>query len=248
MSEWPEFAGGLVLVFRRVSERVILVVSSVDDGARYVQFIGRGDSITGEASGAVPLSDEASAAMSGQGWVVPGPHPNWTSELPLPALTAEYQAFADRCVFALRDAFGVVSPARLQYRAWRAPERIPEHATLTQHQYHAFDRGESPLLMPELGLPLEEGKPEELDAHERAVRMFAGLRYFREQGSPVDQLRVEDLPDGAGVLVVHQVRGGGSLYVAPDGSAMFAASAVPPHQALQAFLEGRRTDPSHFEA
>lgn len=89
----------------------------------------------------------------------------------------------------------------------------------------------------------ESGAPE---AHERAVEMFSRLRYFREQGSPVEQLKVEDLPDGAGVIVVHQVRGGGSLYVAPDGSAMFAASAVSPDKALRAFLDGKRTDPSHF--
>src|SRR5690606_8582973 len=93
--------------------------------------------------------------------------------------------------------------------------------------------------------PQESGSQE---ARDPAVEMFSRLRYFREQGSPSDQLKVGDLPDGAAVVVVHQVRGGGSLFVAPDGSAMFAASVVSPDKALRAFLDGKRTDPSHLAA
>ncbi|MGW0433666.1 hypothetical protein ACWDV4_14150 [Micromonospora sp. NPDC003197] len=54
------------------------------------------------------------------------------------------------------------------------------------------------------------------------------------------------LPEDDAVLVVHPVRGGGSIYVAPDESVLFVASAVPPHLALEMFRSGRRTPVERF--
>ncbi|MDR5698415.1 hypothetical protein [Agromyces aerolatus] len=54
------------------------------------------------------------------------------------------------------------------------------------------------------------------------------------------------LPDDDAVLVVSGTRGGGSIFVAADESALFAASAVAPHVALEAFRAGKRTPKEKF--
>lgn len=54
-------------------------------------------------------------------------------------------------------------------------------------------------------------------------------------------LNVIELPDGLGVCLVHAVRGGGKIYVAPDESALFAGSAVDFDTGLDAFRDGART-------
>ncbi|MEV4412803.1 T6SS immunity protein Tdi1 domain-containing protein [Catellatospora sp. NPDC049609] len=59
-------------------------------------------------------------------------------------------------------------------------------------------------------------------------------------------LNVMPLPDGLGVRVVHAVRGGATIYVAPDESVLFAASAVSPDVALEAFRAGNRTPKEKF--
>ncbi len=56
------------------------------------------------------------------------------------------------------------------------------------------------------------------------------------------------LPDDDAVLVVHPVRGGGSMYVASDGSVLFTGSAVSPHLALERFRAGQRTPIEQFAA
>jgi hypothetical protein len=52
---------------------------------------------------------------------------------------------------------------------------------------------------------------------------------------------VIDLPDGLGILLIHAVRGGGKLYVAPDLSVLFSNSSQNYQTGLAAFQEGRRT-------
>ncbi|QIP88307.1 hypothetical protein GLX30_02365 [Streptomyces sp. Tu 2975] len=54
-------------------------------------------------------------------------------------------------------------------------------------------------------------------------------------------LNVVALEDGAGVCVVHAVRGGGKVYVAPDETVLFAGSSVAFDAGLGAFLDGART-------
>ncbi|MFJ8746153.1 hypothetical protein ACIRL2_43195 [Embleya sp. NPDC127516] len=60
-------------------------------------------------------------------------------------------------------------------------------------------------------------------------------------------LNVVELPDGLGVCLVHAVRGGGKIYVAPDESALFAGSAVDFETGLDAFRDGARTPLEKFD-
>ncbi|MEV0731635.1 hypothetical protein [Polymorphospora sp. NPDC050346] len=64
--------------------------------------------------------------------------------------------------------------------------------------------------------------------------------------APGAELGYRLLADDEGVVVFQPVRGGGSIYVAADGSVLFAASAIPPHRALEAFRAGRRTPVERF--
>ncbi|WP_405108366.1 hypothetical protein OG559_26205 [Micromonospora sp. NBC_01405] len=76
---------------------------------------------------------------------------------------------------------------------------------------------------------------------ERGTELFGRI-------APGAELVHHLLPEDDAVLVVRPVRGGGSIYVAHDGSVMFAVSAVPPHQALELFRSGRRTPAEQFVA
>jgi hypothetical protein len=53
-------------------------------------------------------------------------------------------------------------------------------------------------------------------------------------------VNVVELPDGLGVCLVHAVRGGGKIYVAPDESTLFVGSAVDFDAGLGAFRGGLR--------
>ncbi|NYV72865.1 hypothetical protein [Streptomyces sp. UH6] len=68
--------------------------------------------------------------------------------------------------------------------------------------------------------------------------------FARLAADPV--LRVVALPDGLGVCLVHTVRGGGKIYVAPDETALFVGSAVDFQAGLAAFRDGARTPPEKF--
>ncbi|MGW7331434.1 hypothetical protein ACWGIU_23180 [Streptomyces sp. NPDC054840] len=56
-------------------------------------------------------------------------------------------------------------------------------------------------------------------------------------------LNIVELPDGLGVCLVHAVRGGGKIYVAPDESALFVSSGIAFDAGLDAFRDGVRTPP-----
>ncbi|MFD1322646.1 hypothetical protein [Micromonospora sonneratiae] len=51
-----------------------------------------------------------------------------------------------------------------------------------------------------------------------------------------------ELPNNLGVAVVHAVRGGGKVYVAPDESVLFVPSAQDFKTGLTAFREGQRSN------
>lgn len=87
---------------------------------------------------------------------------------------------------------------------------------------------------------------DELDETETALAEY-GAELLRRVAGQVD-LRAARLDDGLGVRVVHPVRGGGALYVAPDRTVLFTASGVGPAQGLEWFREGRRMDASRFGA
>jgi hypothetical protein len=53
-------------------------------------------------------------------------------------------------------------------------------------------------------------------------------------------VNIVELPDGLGVCLVHTVRGGGKVYVAPDESTLFVGSAVDFDAGLGAFRDGLR--------
>ncbi|GAB3157058.1 hypothetical protein GCM10027290_56520 [Micromonospora sonneratiae] len=53
---------------------------------------------------------------------------------------------------------------------------------------------------------------------------------------------VIELPNNLGVAVVHAVRGGGKVYVAPDESVLFVPSAQDFKTGLTAFREGQRSN------
>lgn len=60
-------------------------------------------------------------------------------------------------------------------------------------------------------------------------------------------LRTVPLPDGSGVAVVRAVRGGGTIFVAPDSSVLYVGSAIDVSAGLDAFREGQRTPLSKFD-
>lgn len=86
-----------------------------------------------------------------------------------------------------------------------------------------------------------EGEP----TAEQQRLIDVGTELFRRI-QPDAELGFRLLPEDDAVVVVHKVRGGGSIYVAADESALFAASAVAPHVALEAFRGGKRTAKDKF--
>jgi hypothetical protein len=52
------------------------------------------------------------------------------------------------------------------------------------------------------------------------------------------------LPDGLGILMARQSRGGGKLFIAPDRSLMFSPSAESVEQGLERFRAGERWQPA----
>lgn len=153
---WDEFEARLVAGLREVTERVLLVVSSRSNTSAYVQFAGQENEVYAEASGFTPISADAAALLAASGWATPGVgQPNWESSLPMPALTSEYVELAHRCVVALRDVFGISGPDDLQYRAWREPEEALWGVTWLRKRLDELDKGENPLAIDSLGLPIE---------------------------------------------------------------------------------------------
>ncbi|WP_285034852.1 hypothetical protein [Plantibacter sp. ME-Dv--P-095] len=72
-----------------------------------------------------------------------------------------------------------------------------------------------------------------------------GTRYMR-QLTQDPEVRSIPLEDDAGVCVVHTVRGGGKIYVAPDESVLFVGSSMDFGAGLTEFLAGTRTAPERF--
>ncbi len=144
VSDWVAFGGRLTEALREVSDRVFLVVFQQADPRVFVQFAGGEHELHAEAAAPVDGS-----GMTAAGWVGPSgiDPPNWSSSLPLPALTAEYAALAARCVVALRDAHGLPGPDGLVYKAWRDAEWPTDDDPSADR-----DRGENPLAVPWLGL------------------------------------------------------------------------------------------------
>ncbi|MFT4229694.1 MAG: hypothetical protein QM602_05330 [Microbacterium sp.] len=155
---WDEFADRLRATLRELTDRCVLIVAAAGK-AGYVQFSATDDELRVEAAGPAFTAGPAAHAdddpvLLAAGWTAPTRSaPNWSAELPLPALSAEYAALADRCVVALRDVYRLPGPEALGYQAWRDPARQPAGVTWSQEQIAALDPGEDPLPLPGLGLP-----------------------------------------------------------------------------------------------
>ncbi|MEH1016258.1 hypothetical protein V6U90_24515 [Micromonospora sp. CPCC 206060] len=94
------------------------------------------------------------------------------------------------------------------------------------------------------GTSLESGPT----AQQRHLIAWGTELFRRISPDPDLTLTFRLLPDDDAVLIVHPVRGGGSIYVAADETVLFAASAIAPHKALEAFRSGTRTPVDRFVA
>ncbi|WP_166409129.1 T6SS immunity protein Tdi1 domain-containing protein [Labedella phragmitis] len=92
------------------------------------------------------------------------------------------------------------------------------------------------------GLVVGEGRP--TPDQQRLIDI--GVGYWRRMIAADAPLGYTLLPEDDAVVVSYAVRGGGRIYVATDGSALFTYSSAPPHEALEVFRSGRRTPPEHF--
>ncbi|PRB18478.1 hypothetical protein CQ042_04115 [Microbacterium sp. MYb62] len=154
-SEWGAFTLRLITALRGVTDRVFLIVSVEDDPLRYVQFAGGPDALSVEAPGIDVVVDADESVLRAAGWEPPGvAQRNWTTELSLPAYAIEYRELAERCVAALRDAYGLKSPDVLAHRAWRDPEQLPPGEERSPERLASLDRGEASLVFSGLGRAL----------------------------------------------------------------------------------------------
>ncbi|MEU5979108.1 hypothetical protein [Streptomyces sp. NPDC047315] len=94
------------------------------------------------------------------------------------------------------------------------------------------------LFTPNFG-KIEAMTPVTVPADESRLIAVGRARFAEFAADPV--LDVVVLPDDLGVCLVHAVRGGGKIYVAPDESALFVGSAVDFDAGLEAFRDGART-------
>lgn len=95
-------------------------------------------------------------------------------------------------------------------------------------------------------VPLHELSPADRALAEVGRGLFAQLA--RDAGrDETGQLNAIPLPDELGVAVVRAVRGGGTIFVAPDSTVLYLASAIDIAAGLEAFREGQRTPLSKFE-
>ncbi|MDR6174285.1 hypothetical protein QE364_000782 [Nocardioides zeae] len=144
MTECDAFTDDLVAALRTVGDRVVLIVAARDDDLAYVQFAGGPDDVTAEASGT--HAGARTGLLADHGWQPPRRgEANWLSPFLVPATTAELRALAERCVAALRVAYGIKSPADLTYNAWREPQPAPRGVTWPKKRYDDLDPGEDPL-------------------------------------------------------------------------------------------------------
>jgi hypothetical protein len=94
--------------------------------------------------------------------------------------------------------------------------------------------------------PQQGGGADDVPTPEQQRLIDVGVGYWRRMVPEDAPLAYALLPEDDAVVVSHTVRGGGRIYVAPDGSALFAGSGAPPHEALEVFRSGRRTPLENF--
>jgi hypothetical protein len=140
MTTWDELAAALADVLPGLPEEGVLQLHEAADPeeGRYAQLWRRAAALHAEVAAlpgqaTPPAQTGVGQPMATAGWLPPDEeHLNWWLGLDLPAAPEAYRELAVRLVAALRDGFGLGSPADVAYRAWS---------------------GEGPLPRPELGLP-----------------------------------------------------------------------------------------------
>lgn len=98
-----------------------------------------------------------------------------------------------------------------------------------------------------LPLPTSDAPTEAPGSEADRDRLVEVARGLFAKLTEAPKLNIIDLPDGLGICAVHAVRGGGKIYVAPDESALFVASALDFDAGLAAFRQGERTPHIMFE-
>ncbi|MEU4807214.1 hypothetical protein [Actinosynnema sp. NPDC023587] len=123
--DWELFNDRLADTLRDVIDHVFLIVHATTDPMRYVQFAGAPDRLYAEAPGRDVVEDADEFQLRRFDWIAPNvAQPNWTSSLRRPALTKELVLLAKCCTAALHEAYGIMSPDELCYRAWREPAGV----------------------------------------------------------------------------------------------------------------------------
>ncbi|MEV3869673.1 hypothetical protein ACSMX9_29360 [Streptomyces sp. LE64] len=86
--------------------------------------------------------------------------------------------------------------------------------------------------------PASPRPPADALDEDRLVEIGRALFVGRAEAPALTTVR---LPEGLGICLVHAVRGGGKVYVAPDGSVLFVGSALDFDAGLATFRAGART-------
>ena len=126
--DWNDFADRLALELPNLAAGTFVIISELgsDDRGRYVQFVQEHDKVIVEVVANCFLENAERASVAGEqaicaaGWSRPQDSntDNWSYWLSWPAYSQDYQKLAEMVVKALRDGYGIESPASWRYRAW----------------------------------------------------------------------------------------------------------------------------------
>jgi hypothetical protein len=123
--EWSRFASALNSALAALPAQGVLIVGDRVNGQYFVQYAHGGDHIRAEAAGGPDeagrpnLTEQQGAELAAIGWQPPDQrHFNWWHRLDWPATSAQYAALAEMSARALSEAYGVASPATLEYESW----------------------------------------------------------------------------------------------------------------------------------
>jgi hypothetical protein len=123
--DWDSFQAGLAETLATLPEQAVLIIRNRPRPWHFVQFALGDDRLRAEVSSGtdeldrVNSTDEELAVFLAAGWEEPpDPRDNHGVTLPWPAPSAGYARVAAMAVTALRDAYGVGTPATLGYEAW----------------------------------------------------------------------------------------------------------------------------------
>lgn len=162
---------------------------------------------------------------------------------------------------SIRDAAGVERGIELDIRGFGRREAAVEltyllGATAEEIMHSWLEPEGEPVIarfrvVPGVRARPSSPKPVDLDSLGAEDRLLAdrGVELFRslaaKSGKPFDD-PVSAVPFDGGVAVVRAVRGGGKIFVASDGSALFRASSFTFDRALADFRAGRRSPIESF--